>query len=97
MRNKSARQTGKKKNSTSQYQSLEHNGMKIYDQQGLESPEEKKAANMQTWCQKDLDFIAKGDRLTNSRDVKPPDTIWIIVDQKTYKEPAPKSLDELRQ
>ena len=42
-------------------------------------------------------FIAKGHRLTNSRDVNPLETIWIIVDEKTYKEPAPKSLDELRQ
>ena len=50
MRNKSIRQKGKKNNSTSQYQSFEHNGMKIYDQQGLERLEEKKAAPMQTWC-----------------------------------------------
>ena len=42
-------------------------------------------------------FIAKGDRLVNSRDVNPLETIWIIVDQKTYQEPAPKSLDEVRQ
>ena len=42
-------------------------------------------------------FIAKGDRLANSHGVSPPETIWIIVDQKTYKEPVPKSLDELRQ
>ena len=35
-----------KKTSTSQYQSFEHNGMKIYDQQRLESLEEKKAAHM---------------------------------------------------
>ena len=32
------RQKGKK-NSTSQFQSFEHNGMKIYDQQRLESRE----------------------------------------------------------
>ena len=44
-------------------------------------------------------FIAKGDRLGNWRDVNPLETIWIIVDEleKTYKEPAPKSRDELRQ
>ena len=47
----------KKKTSTSQYQSFEHNGMKIYDQQRLESLEEKKAAHMQTWCQKDLETL----------------------------------------
>ena len=46
-----------KKTSTSQYQSFEHNGMKIYDQQRLESLEEKKAAHMQTWCQKDLQTL----------------------------------------
>ena len=56
MRNKSARQRGKK-NSTSQYQSFEHNAMKIYEKQGLESLEDKKAANMQTWCQKDLETL----------------------------------------
>ena len=31
--------------------------MKIYDQQGLESLGEKKAANMQTLCQKDLETL----------------------------------------
>ena len=45
----------KKKTTTSQYQSFEQNGMKIYVKQELESLEEKKAANMQTWCQKDLE------------------------------------------
>ena len=42
-------------------------------------------------------FIAKGDRLATSRDVNPRETIWIIVDATTYKDPAPKTLDELRQ
>ena len=43
-------------------------------------------------------FIAKGDRLANSRDVNPLETIWIIVNETTYKDPlAPKTLDELRQ
>ena len=55
MRNNSTRLKGKKKTSTSQYQSFEHNGMEICDQQRLESLEEKKAAQlMQTWCKKDL-------------------------------------------
>ena len=40
-------------------------------------------------------FIAKGERLTNSHDVNPLETIWNIVDE-TYKDPAPKTLDELR-
>ena len=46
-----------KKHSTSQYQSFEHNGMKICYQQRLESPEEKKAAHMQTWCHEDLETL----------------------------------------
>ena len=44
-------------NSPSQFQSFEQNGMKIYDQQRLESLEEKKAAHRQTWCQKDLETL----------------------------------------
>ena len=87
MCNESTRQKGKKKNSTLQNQSFEHNGMKIYDLQRLESLEEKKVAHMQTGFG---DFIAKGDRLANSRDVSPLETIWIISDEKTFKEPAPK-------
>ena len=35
-------------------------------------------------------FIAKRDQLANSLDVNPLETIWIIVDEKTYKEPVPK-------
>ena len=31
--------------------------MKIYDQQRLESLEEKKEAHMRTWCQKDLQTL----------------------------------------
>ena len=40
-------------------------------------------------------FIPKEDRPANSRDVNPLETIWIIVDETTYKDPAPKTLDEL--
>ena len=68
MCNESTRQKGKKKNSTLQNQSFEHNGMKRYDLQRSESLEEKKAAHMQTGFG---DFIAKGDPLANSRDVNP--------------------------
>ena len=50
----------KKKKSTLQNESFEHNGMKRYDLQRLESLEEKKAAHMQTWCQKDLKLHSKG-------------------------------------
>ena len=51
-RNNFTRQKGVKKNSTSQYQSF-YNGMKIYDQQRLESLEGKKAKHVhgvrRTW------------------------------------------------
>ena len=59
MRNNSTRLQGKKKTSTSQYQSFEHNGMEICDQQRLESLEEKKggAHFMQAWHQKNLQTL----------------------------------------
>ena len=50
----STRQKGKK---IQQYKSFEYNSMKIYDQQRLESLEEKKVAHMRTWCQKDLQTL----------------------------------------
>ena len=68
--------------------------MKIHDQQRLESLEEKKEADMVS--EGFARFIAKGDWLVNSRDVNPLE-IWIIVDETTYKDTAPKTLDELRQ
>ena len=42
-------------------------------------------------------LIPKDERPANSRDVNPLETIWIIVDETAYKDPAPKTLDELRQ
>ena len=36
-------------------------------------------------------FIAKDDQPANSRDVNPLETIWIISNEKTYKDPAPKT------
>ena len=39
-----------------------------------------------------------GDKLPkNTRDVNALETIWIIVDETSYKDPAPKTVDELRQ
>ena len=40
-------------------------------------------------------FIPKDDRPANSRDANPLVTIWVIeviVDETTYKDPAPKTL-----
>ena len=72
--------------------------MKIYDQRRLESLEEKKEAHMADMVSEGFArFIAKGDWLVNSSVVNPLETIWIIVDETTYKDTAPKTLDELRQ
>ena len=59
MRNNSTRLKGKKKTSTSQYQSFEHNGTEIFDQQRLESLEEEKGGShfMQAWHQKNLQTL----------------------------------------
>ena len=42
-------------------------------------------------------FIPKEDRPANSGDVNQQETIWIVVDETTYKYLPPKTLDELRQ
>ena len=96
MRNNSTRLQGKKKSSTSQYQSFEHNGIEICDQQRLESLKENKRrctlhAGMAS--EEFANFIPKDDRPANLRDANPLVTIWIIVDETTYKDPAPKTLD----
>ena len=90
VRNNSTRQKGKKSQIYNIKLSLEHNSMKIYDQQRLETLEEKKAgANADMVSEGFANFISKGDGLANSRDVNPLETIWIIVDKTTYKDPVP--------
>ena len=94
MRNNSTRLQGKKKTSTSQYQSFEHNGMEICDQQRLESLEEKKGGvHFMQAPEEFANFIPKDDRQANSRYANPLVNIWIIVDETAYKDPAPKTLD----
>ena len=45
---------------------------------------------MQAWCKKNLSkkFIPKEDRPANSCDVNLLETIWIITDETTYKDPC---------
>ena len=57
MCNNSTRLQGKKKTSTSQYQSLEHNGTEICDQQMLESLEEKLNKGGEACHQKNLQTL----------------------------------------
>ena len=80
-------------------QSLEHNSMGISYQKKLESLEEKKAVHpsckhgVRRICQ----LYTKGGPAGKLTWCEPLETIWIIVDETTYKDPAPKTLDELRQ
>ena len=73
--------------------------MDISYQKRLESLDLKKAVH--TSCKHVsegfVNFIPKKDRPVSSRHVNPLKTIWIIVDETTYKDKAPKILDELRQ
>ena len=99
MCNNSKKQKGKKI-STSHYQSefrAQRYGYKLPKR--LESLDLKKAVH--TSCKHVsegfVNFIPKEDRPANSRDLNPLETSWIIVDETTYKDPAPKTLDELRQ
>ena len=97
MRNNSTKQKGKKI-STSHYRSkfrAQRYGDKLPKK--LESLEEEKAVHASIVSEGFANFIPKEDRPANSCDVNPLETIWIIVDETTYKDPAPKTLDELRQ
>ena len=96
MRNNSTRLKGKKKTSTSQYQSFEQNGMEICDQQRLESLEEKKrrcTLHAAMASEEFANFIPKDDQPANSCDTNSLVTIWIIVNEKTYKDPALITVD----
>ena len=76
-------------------QSFEHNSIEISYQKKSESLEEKKAVHPS--CRHVSEGFAKGGpagRLTRCESLE---TIWIIVDETTYKDPAPKTLDVLRQ
>ena len=99
MPNDSTTQKGKK-NSPSHYRSkfrAQRYGDKLPKK--LESLEEKKAVHTSYKHVSEgfANFIPKEDRPANSHYVNPLETIWIIVVKTTYKDPAPKTLDELRQ
>ena len=88
--------------------STSHYRWKFWAQRyGDKLPKKKncKALKRKRWCtlhasmvsEGFANFIPKEDQPANSCDVNPLETIWIIVDETTYKDPAPKTLDELRQ
>jgi len=48
-------------------------------------------------CQKNLpNFIAKGGWPANYSDLNPIENIWSIIDETTYKDPASKTMKELK-
>ena len=51
----------------------------------------KKQCTLQTGMVSEgfANFTPREDRPANSRDKNPLETIWIIVDETTYKDPAP--------
>ena len=98
MCNNSKTQKGKK-NSTSHYRSefrAQRYGYKLPKKVG-KPWSEKGGAHFIQACVRRINFIPKKDRPVNSRHVNPLETFWIIVDETTYKDKAPKTLDELRQ
>ena len=100
MRNNSTTQKGKKFQLHIIDQSFEHNGMGIgYTQKSWKALKNKRRCTLHASIVSEgfANFIPKEDRPANSHDVNPLETIWIIVDETTYKDQAPKTLDELRQ
>ena len=96
MRNNSTKQKGKKI-STSHYRSkfrAQRYGDKL-------PPKSWKAFKRKRRCtlhasmvsEGFTNFIPKEDRPANSCDVNPLDIIWIFVDETTYKDPSPRTLD----
>ena len=100
MRNNSTKQKVKK-SSTSHYR-LKFRAQRYGDKL---PPKSWKALKRKRWCtlhasvvsEGFANFIPKEDRPANSCDVGPLDTIWSFVDERKYKDPGPKTLDELRQ
>ena len=82
-------------------ESFEHNAMGI----SYQKKKNCKALKRKRWCtlhasvvsEGFANFIPKKDWPANSHDVNPLETIWMIVHKTTYKDLAPKTLDELRQ
>ena len=69
-------------------QSFENNGIGIIYQKKLESLEEKKAVHP-SCKQVSEGFANQGGPAGKLTWCEPLETIWIIVDETTYKDPAP--------
>ena len=97
MRNKSARQRGKKKIHLHNIKVWSTTVWRYMTSKGWKALKRKRRRTCRHGVRRIWKLYSKRHRLANSHDVNPLETIWIIIDEKTYKEPAPKSLDELRQ
>ena len=50
----------------------------------------------QAWCKKNLpNFIEKTCRPPNSPDINPVENLWSIMDEVVYKDPTPKTMQDL--
>ena len=102
MRNNSTRLKGKKKLQIKNIRVSSATGGRYVTNKGWKALKGKKAVH--TSCKHGIrrvcnliPKVSKDDRPANSRDMNTLETIWIIVDETTYKDSAPKTLDELRQ
>ena len=71
-------------------QSFEHNGKGISDQKSWKALMKKRRCTLHASMVSEgfANFIPKEDQPANLCDVNPLETIWIIVDEATYKDPA---------
>ena len=99
MHNNSTKQKGKKFQLHIIDQSFGHNGMGISYRKSWKALKRKRRCTLHASMVSEgfANFIPKEDRLANSCDANPLETIWYIIDETTYKDPAPKTLGELRQ
>ena len=99
MRNNSTKQKGKKFQLHIIDQSFGLNGMGISYQKSWKALKRKRRCTLHASMVSEgfANFIPKEDRPANSCDVNLLETIWYIVDETTNKDPALKTLGELRQ
>ena len=73
-------------------QSFEHNGMGISYKKQWKALKRKMPCTLHASIVSEgfANFILKEDRPANSCDVNPLETFWIIVEETTHKDPAPK-------
>ena len=98
IRNNSTRLKGKKKLQLNNIEVSSTTEGRYVTNKGWKALKRKKAVHTSLRCTLHAGvIIPKDDQPANSRDMNTLETIQIIVDETTYKDSAPKTLDELRQ